>query len=131
VCFRKYRQGNVKHIGEFCFPVVSLASRSPSLSQENHLTFHKGSPRRHSSSPLGHLDTSSTKDILHQGKGVSRPPHKLSSPLHTKPEGQRQLSMSHLGHFATSYRGVHPVQLENMLVHPMVFVILHYKKNAD
>jgi hypothetical protein len=28
--------------------------------------------------------------LLHQGRGSPRPPHKVSSPLHTKPEGRRR-----------------------------------------
>jgi hypothetical protein len=72
----------------------SIASRSPSLSKEHHLTCHKGSPLRHSPSSLDHLDAASTKDLLHIGKGSPCPPHKVSSPLHTKSEGRRRLPMS-------------------------------------
>jgi hypothetical protein len=52
----------------------SIASRSPSLSQEHHLTRHKGSPLRHSPSSLCHLDAASTKELLHLGRGSPRPP---------------------------------------------------------
>jgi hypothetical protein len=75
----------------------SIASRSPSLSQEHHLTHHKGSPLRHSPRSLGHLDVASTKELLHQGRGSPRPPHKVSSPLHTKLEGRWRLPVSHIG----------------------------------
>jgi hypothetical protein len=75
----------------------SIASRSPSLSQEHHLTRHKGSPLRHSPRSLGHHDATSTKELLHQGNGSPRSPHKVSSPLHTKLEGWRRLPVSHLG----------------------------------
>jgi hypothetical protein len=74
----------------------SIASRSPSLSQEHYLTRHKGSPLRHLPSSLDHLDAASTKDLLHQGRGSPRPPHKVSPPLHTKPEGRRRLPVSHV-----------------------------------
>jgi hypothetical protein len=45
-------------------PHKSVASRSPSLSQEHHLTSHKGSPRKHSPSSLmpPPLRSFSTKD---------------------------------------------------------------------
>jgi hypothetical protein len=75
----------------------SIASRSLSPSQEYHLTRHKDSPLKHLPSSLGHLDAASTKELLHQGRGSPRPPHKVSSPLHTKPEGRWQLLVSHLG----------------------------------
>jgi hypothetical protein len=60
-------------------------------------THHKGSPLRHSPSSLGHLDAASTKELLHQWRGSPRPPHKVSSPLHTNQEGRRRLPVSHLG----------------------------------
>jgi hypothetical protein len=53
---------------EYLFPVTKPL-------QEHHLTCHKGSPWRHlPSSALGHLDAASTKEFLHQGKGVSTSP---------------------------------------------------------
>jgi hypothetical protein len=75
----------------------SIASQSPSLSQDHYLTCHKGSPRRHLSSFLDHLDVVSTKELLHQGRGSPRAPRKVSSPLHAKSEGRRRLLVSHLG----------------------------------
>jgi hypothetical protein len=75
---------------EYCFPVTKF-------SQEHHLTCHKGSPLRHSPSSLGHLDAASTKELLHLGRGPPCPLHKVSLPLHTKPEGRRRLPFSHLG----------------------------------
>jgi hypothetical protein len=75
---------------EYCFPVTKSL-------QEHHLTHHKGSPLRHSPSSLGHLDAASTKELLHLGRGSPRPSHKVSLPLHTKPEGQRWLPVSELG----------------------------------
>jgi hypothetical protein len=43
----------------------SIISWLPSLSQEHHLTRHKGSLLRHSPSSFGHLDAASTKELLH------------------------------------------------------------------
>jgi hypothetical protein len=80
----------------------SIASRSPSLSQEHHLTRHKSSPLMHSPSSLGHLDAASTKELLHLRRGSPCLPHKVSSPLHTKSEGRRRLPVSHLGPKASS-----------------------------
>jgi hypothetical protein len=74
----------------------SIASRS-SISKEHHLTRHNGSPLRHSPNSLGHLDVASTKELLHWGRGSPRPLHKVSSPLHSKPDGRRRLPVSHLG----------------------------------
>jgi hypothetical protein len=44
---------------------MNIASRSPSLFQELHLTCHN------SSTSLDHLDAAATKELLHKGKGVS------------------------------------------------------------
>jgi hypothetical protein len=74
---------------EYCFPVTK--------SQEHPLIRHKGSPLRHSPSSLGHHDAASTKELLRLGRGSPRPPHKVSSPLHTKPEGRRRLPVCHVG----------------------------------
>ena len=71
---------------EYCFPVTKSLPRAP-----------LDSPLRYSPSSLGHLDAASTKELLHQGRGSPRPPHKVSSPLHTKPEGRWRLPVSHLG----------------------------------
>jgi hypothetical protein len=75
---------------EYCFPVTKSLPRAPLDSPQR-------PPLRHSPSSLGHLDAASTKELLHQGRGVSTPPHKVSSPLHTKSEGRRRLPVSHLG----------------------------------
>jgi hypothetical protein len=73
---------------EYCFPITKSLPRAPLDSP--------GLPLRHLLSSLGHLDAASTKELLHQGRGSPRPPHKVSSPLHTKPEGRRRLPVSHL-----------------------------------
>jgi hypothetical protein len=62
---------------EYCLPVTKSLPRAP-----------LDSPLRHSPSSLGHLDAAFTKELLHQGRGSPHPPHKVFSPLHTKPEGR-------------------------------------------
>jgi hypothetical protein len=37
------------------------------------------------------------RSFFTKGRGFPRPPHKVSSPLHTKSEGRRRLPVSHLG----------------------------------
>jgi hypothetical protein len=61
---------------EYWFPVTKYLPKSP-----------LDLPLRHSPSSLGHLDVASTKEVLHLGRGSPRPPHKVFSSLHTKPEG--------------------------------------------
>jgi hypothetical protein len=101
------------------YPVVSVGTKRPlvhiveALTQEYCFLVTKSLPRapldspqslalRHSPSSLGHLDAASTKELLHQGRGSPCPPHKVSSLLHTKPEGRRRLPVSHLGLKASS-----------------------------
>jgi hypothetical protein len=52
---------------EYCFPVTKSLPRAPLDSPQR-------PPLRHSPSSLGHLDAASTKELLHQGRGVSTPP---------------------------------------------------------
>jgi hypothetical protein len=75
---------------EYCFPVIKSLPSAPLDSPQR-------KPLMHLPSSLGHLDAASTKELLHQGRGSPHPLHKVSSPLHTKPEGRWRLLVSHLG----------------------------------
>jgi hypothetical protein len=98
---------------EYYFPVTKF-------SQEHHLTWHKGSPIRHSPSSLGHLDAASTKELLHLGRGSPCPSHSvLATPQQAegsktiadeplRPQGFRR-TLYNLMHSRITSHGVTPV----------------------
>jgi hypothetical protein len=75
---------------EYCFSVTKSLPRAP-----------LDSPQRLATKALAklpcHLDAASTKELLPQGRESPRLPHKVSSLLHTKPDGWWGLPVSHLG----------------------------------
>jgi hypothetical protein len=77
-------------IQQYCFLVTKSLPRAPLDSPQKLATYALAKL------PC-HLDAASTKELLHLGRGSPRPPHKVSSTLHTKSEGRRQLPVSHLG----------------------------------
>jgi hypothetical protein len=86
------------------FPVIKY------LPMRN-MTCHKGSSLKHSPNrPLGHLDVLSNKELLHEGRGSTRPMQNvIDAAPHTKLEGRRQslipkssnVPLVHLAHSRT------------------------------
>src|SRR5688572_20835490 len=88
------------------YPVVSVGTKPPlvhvveALAQEYYfpitkslpghpLTYHKGSATKVHAKFPDHLDVVSTKELLHEVRGLHVPRTQSSTPLHTKPEGRR------------------------------------------